>query len=72
MRLRGAGALDPMVDVMAVADALPPAAFKLLGKDFVPLSSVTWIVNLLTPAPVTRDGWWRPATTRSMAAPARR
>lgn len=58
VRLRARDGLDPMVEVMAIADALPPAAFKLLGKDFVPLSSLTWIVNLLTPAPATRDGWW--------------
>lgn len=57
-RLRATEGLDPMVEVMAIADALPPAAFKLLGKDFVPLSSLTWIVNLLTPAPRTQGGWW--------------
>lgn len=57
-RLRDASRLDPMVEVLALADALPPAAFKLLGKQPAPLSSLTWIVNLLTPAPVTTDGWW--------------
>ena len=57
-RLRDRAGLDPMVEVMAVADALPPAAFKLLGKQPVPLSSLTWIVNLLTATPATTDGWW--------------
>lgn len=57
-RLRDFAGIDPMVEVLALADALPPAAFKLFGKDFVPLSSVTWIVNLLTPTPATTDGWW--------------
>ena len=57
-RLRGRDGIDPMVELMAIGDALPPAAFKLLGKDFVPLSSLTWIVNLLTPTPRTTDGWW--------------
>jgi acyl-CoA thioesterase len=57
-RLRDHDGLDPMVQLMAVGDALPPAAFKLLGKDFVPISSLTWIVNLLTPTPTTREGWW--------------
>jgi acyl-CoA thioesterase len=57
-RLRNASGIDPMVEVLALADALPPAALKLLGKQPVPLSSVTWIINLLTPAPATRDGWW--------------
>ena len=57
-RLRERAGLDPMVEVMAVADALPPAALKLLGKGPTPLSSLTWIVNLLTPTPKTADGWW--------------
>lgn len=57
-RLRGRGGIDPMVEVMAVADGLPPAAFKILGKNPVPISSLTWIVNLLTPTPSTTDGWW--------------
>jgi acyl-CoA thioesterase len=57
-RLRAYDGLDPMVQVMALADALPPAAFKLLDKTPAPLSSLTWIVNLLTPAPATTDGWW--------------
>jgi acyl-CoA thioesterase len=57
-RLRDFAGIDPMVELLAIADALPPAAFKLLGKDPVPVSSLTWIVNLLTPAPVTTDGWW--------------
>ncbi|MGJ3648894.1 thioesterase family protein [Sphingomonas sp. GlSt437] len=57
-RLRGLGALDPMVEIMAVADGLPPAAFKMLDNRFAPISSLTWIVNLLTPTPKTKDGWW--------------
>jgi acyl-CoA thioesterase len=57
-RLRAYEGLDPMVQVMALADALPPAAFKLLGKVPAPISSLTWMVNLLTPAPATTDGWW--------------
>ena len=57
-RLRDYAGIDPMVEVLALADALPPAAFKLFGKEFVPLSSVTWIVNLLTPTPATTDGGW--------------
>lgn len=58
-RLRERARLDPMTEVMAIADGLPPAAFKLFGKGVqVPVSSLTWIVNLLTPAPATTDGWW--------------
>jgi acyl-CoA thioesterase len=57
-RLRDTKEIDPMVQLMAAADALPPAAFKLLGNTMVPVSSLTWIVNLLTPTPQTQDDWW--------------
>lgn len=67
-RLRDRAGLDPRVELMAIADALPPAAFKLLGKDFVPLSSLTWQVNLLDPAPQTTDGWWLLQATTDYAA----
>lgn len=49
--------LDPEVELMAMGDALPPAAFKLFQK-MTPLSSLTWIVNILQPRATTRDGWW--------------
>ena len=49
--------LDPEVEMMAMGDALPPAAFKLFQK-MTPLSSLTWIVNILQPRAATRNGWW--------------
>ena len=57
VRLVDRAGLDPMVELMCVADGLPPAALKLVGG-FAPISTMTWLVNLLTPAPATRDGWW--------------
>ena len=56
VRLRDRAALDPMVEMMAIADALPPGVMPLLRAG--PVSSMTWLVNLLTPSPTTRDGWW--------------
>ncbi|MCA1199357.1 thioesterase family protein [Sphingomonas sp. R647] len=56
-RLIDRAGLDPEVELMALGDALPPAAFRLFAK-MTPLSSLTWQVNILRPAPVTRDGWW--------------
>ena len=56
-RLIDRAGLDPEVELMALGDALPPAAFRLFAK-MTPLSSLTWQVNILQPAPVTRDGWW--------------
>jgi acyl-CoA thioesterase len=51
-RLVDRDGLDPMVELMAVADCLPPAALKLLG------GRQAWLLNILGPQPVTRDGWW--------------
>jgi acyl-CoA thioesterase len=56
VKLRDAAGLDPMVALLLCADALPPGVMPLLRTG--PLSSMTWLVNLLTPAPVSRDGWW--------------
>ena len=66
-RLRATDGLDPMVQIMAIADALPPAAIKLFSGGFPPVSSVTWIVNLLDPAPSTTDGWWLLSATSDYA-----
>ncbi len=57
IRLVDRDGIDPMVELVAVADCLPPAALKLVGG-FAPVSSMTWLLNLLAPAPATRDGWW--------------
>lgn len=57
VRLIDRDGLDPAVELAAVADCLPPVALKLIGHP-APVSSMTWLLNLLTPAPRTRDGWW--------------
>ncbi len=57
-RLRNTAGLDPMVHMMAIADALPPAVARLFEGGFPPVSSVTWIVNMLTATPTTTDDWW--------------
>ena len=41
---------------MLLADALPPGVMPLTGS--VPISSMTWLINLLTPLPQTDDGWF--------------
>lgn len=56
-RLNEREGLDPMVELLAIGDCLPPAALRLLGRN-VPMSSMTWILNVLGPAPSTEDGWW--------------
>lgn len=56
LRLKDTAGLDPMVALMLLADGLPPSVMPLTGS--VPVSSMTWLVNLLTPLPQTRDGWY--------------
>lgn len=56
-RLRERDGLDPEVAMLAVADALPPAAYAL-HRGQGTMSSLTWIVNVLVPRPTTTDGWW--------------
>ncbi|MDT8757827.1 thioesterase family protein [Sphingomonas psychrotolerans] len=57
-RLRARDGLHPMVELIAIGDALPPGAFKLAGQRQTPLSSLNWQINFLTPEPATQDGWW--------------
>lgn len=57
-RLRDHAGLHPFVELMAIGDALPPAAFKLLEEKRTPLSSLNWQINFQTAEPRTRDGWW--------------
>lgn len=56
VRVRDRAALDPMVELLLVGDALPPGVMPLIRTG--PVSSMTWIVNLLTPLPQSADGWW--------------
>ena len=66
VRLAERDDLDPMVELVAVADCLPPAALKLAGRH-VPLSSMTWQLDLLGP-PSTHDGWYLLRATADHAA----
>jgi len=43
--------------LLCLGDVLPPAAMPLLRK-FAPVSSMSWMFNLLTDTPQTEDGWW--------------
>lgn len=57
IRLKDREGLDPFVELLAIADALPPAAMNL-ADGFGPISSMTWILNVLTETPRTENGWW--------------
>ena len=56
-KLKDRSHLPPSVELMLVADVLPAAALKLLKRPG-PISTMTWQLNLLTPAPDSSDGWW--------------
>ncbi|MEQ1509769.1 MAG: thioesterase family protein [Sphingopyxis sp.] len=60
-------ACDPHIALLALADALPPAAITLFTQ-FGPMSSSTWIQHFLTDHPQTHDGWWlMESQTRTVA-----
>jgi acyl-CoA thioesterase len=50
-------ACHPAVAMLAMGDALPPAAMGLF-QQFGPISSMNWTVNMLTGTLATDDGWW--------------
>ena len=45
------------LSLLALGDALPPAAITLF-REFGPVSSSTWTQHYLTEDPSTDDGWW--------------
>ena len=51
------GDADDLVGLLALADMPPPAILPML-TEFAPISSMTWMVNVLCDTPKTRDGWW--------------
>ena len=56
-RIKDAEGLDPTVALVLLADALPPGVMPLM-EAWSPVSSMTWLINLLTPVPQTTDGWY--------------
>lgn len=46
-----------IVSLLALADMPPPAVLPMFDEP-APISSMTWLVNVLTDKPQTRDGWW--------------
>jgi len=57
VRAREREGLDPMVELLLCADATPPAVMSFIPPA-TPISTMQWQVDMLTPAPGTRDGWW--------------
>jgi acyl-CoA thioesterase len=56
-RLTERAGLNPMAELLCMGDALPPSSMGLLNKKSM-ISSMNWQVNMITPTPSTKDGWW--------------
>ncbi|MGP0059678.1 MAG: thioesterase family protein [Beijerinckiaceae bacterium] len=48
---------DGLVGLLALADALPPAAMVLF-HEMAPISTMTWSIDMLTNRPTSETGWW--------------
>lgn len=66
VRPKAHAALDPTLSAVLSADGVPPAVMPLMHPG-VMVSSMTWQINMLTPQPATRDGWWLLRTSGNYA-----
>lgn len=57
MRHRDVAMRDSLIGLVALADALPPAAMASMTTP-APVSSITWQFDLLSDRPTTDNGWW--------------
>lgn len=57
LKHRDASVTGTLVSLMALADALPPASFAVFS-DVVPISTMTWAVDILDADPKSESGWW--------------
>jgi acyl-CoA thioesterase len=57
LRHRDPNAPASTAALLALADAPPPAAIILFPRRG-PISTMTWMTDMLTEAPATTDGWW--------------
>jgi acyl-CoA thioesterase len=65
-QLRERDGLDPEIELVAIADALPPAAMSLIDG-WGPISTTTWQLNIVDAAP-SADGWFLLESVADQAA----
>ena len=65
-RHRDPNSRSSLGSLLCIADVLPPAAMPLLRK-MAPVSSMSWIINVLTTEPKTQNGWWHIETKLTAA-----
>jgi hypothetical protein len=56
-RLKDRAGLDPLAELIAIGDALPPGSMRAMERPG-PISSINWSLTLLGQDFITRDGWW--------------
>ena len=66
VRFREPVSAPPAVALLALSDALPPAAMCHMTAP-APISSTSWMLHMLDLEPETQDGWWllRSTATRT-------
>lgn len=57
LRHHDEGDESSLVRLLALADALPPAAL-ILSADPMPISTMTWSIDMLDAQPFSATGWW--------------
>lgn len=57
LRHRDEAANGGIVSLLALADALPPAA-TILFPEPAPISTMTWSIDILDASPESASGWW--------------
>jgi len=57
MRLKERNGLDPVAEIIAMCDSLPPSVMGLLDKNAM-VSSMNWQMNIVAEDITAEDGWW--------------
>ena len=65
-RHKDAGSREGTASFVTLSDVLPPAAMPMFTK-MGPVSSMTFLLNILDDAPETKDGWWQVETRQTAA-----
>lgn len=68
LKHRGADAPSCLAHLIALADALPPAAIVNFQPGGGPISTMTWSIDVLSDAPYSASGWWLVRSTAQTAA----
>ena len=68
LRHKDETAPSTLAPLIALADALPPAAIVNFPPERGPFSTMTWSLDILSEAPRTTSGWWLVRATAQTAA----